>query len=106
MININTINQINDIMTILNNTRKAISRSQADSAFDKQLQQTTEQNTIQTPAQTVQQMTVVPDTTPRNYIYDDTCCVKGCNKPAVLWINNKHYCKEHDPANRINTEED
>lgn len=106
MINLNTINQINDIMTILNNTRKTISRSQADSAFDKQLQQTTEQATIQTPAQVVQQTTVLPSTMSRNDMYDDTCCVKGCNKPAVLWINNKHYCKEHDPANRIDTEED
>ena len=51
MINLNTINQINDIMTILNNTRKAISRSQVDSAFDKQLHQTAEQTTVQTPAQ-------------------------------------------------------
>lgn len=106
MINLNTINQINDIMTILNNTRKAISRSQAYGAFDKQLQQTTEQTTVQTPAQTVQQTVIKPDTTSRSDMYDDTCCVKGCNKPAVLWINNKHYCKEHDPANRIDTEED
>ena len=106
MINLNTINQINDIMTILNNTRKAVSKSQVGNAFDKQLQQTTEQTAVQTPAQTVQQTTVLPSTAPRSNIYDDTCCVKGCNKPAVLWINNKHYCKEHDPANRINTEED
>lgn len=106
MINLNTINQINDIMTILNNTRKAISRSQADSAFDKQLQQTTEQTTVQTPAQTVQQTTVLPS----NQLYPsrlyDLCCVDGCNKPAVLWIKNMPYCKEHDPANRIDTEED
>lgn len=106
MININTINQINDIMTILNNTRKAISRSQADSAFDKQLHQTAEQNIIQTPAQIVQQTTVLPSAMSRSDMYNDICCVKGCNKPAVLWINNKHYCKEHDPANRIDTEED
>ena len=106
MINLNTINQINDIMTILNNTRKAIPRSQADSAFDKQLQQTTEQTTIQTPAQIVQQTTVLPSAMSRSDMYDDICCVKDCNKPAVLWVNNKHYCKEHDPANRIDTEED
>ena len=106
MINLNTINQINDIMTILNNTRKAVSKPQADSAFDKQLQQITEQTTVQTPTQVVQQTTVLPSTVPRIDMYDDTCCVKGCNKPAVLWINNKRYCKEHDPANRIDTEED
>lgn len=106
MINLNTINQINDIMTILNNTRKAVSKSQADSAFDKQLQQTTEQNTVQTPAQIVQQTTVLPSAMSRSDMYDDMCCVKGCNKPAVLWVNNKHYCREHDPANRIDTEED
>ena len=106
MINLNTINQINDIMTILNNTRKAVSKSQVGNAFDKQLQQTIEQTAVQTPAQTVQQTTVLPSIMSRNDMYDNTCCVKGCNKPAVLWINNKHYCKEHDPANRINTEED
>ena len=106
MINLNTINQINDIMTILNNTRKAVSKSQVGNAFDKQLQQTTEQTAVQTPAQTVQQATVLPSIMSRNDMYDNACCVKGCNKPAVLWINNKHYCKEHDPANRIDTEED
>lgn len=106
MINLNTIDQINDIMTILNNTRKAVSKQQADSAFDKQLQQTTEQTTVQTPAQIVQQTTILPSAMSRNDMYDNTCCVKGCNKPAVLWANNKHYCKEHDPANRIDTEED
>lgn len=106
MINLNTINQINDIMTILNNTRKAVSKSQVGNAFDKQLQQTTEQTAVQTPTQTVQQTTVLPSIMSRNDMYDNTCCVKGCNKPAVLWINNKHYCKEHDPANRIDTEED
>ena len=106
MINLNTINQINDIMTILNNTRKAVSKSQVGDAFDKQLQQTTEQTAVQTPAQTVQQTTVLPSIMSRNDMYDNTCCVKGCNKPAVLWINNKRYCKEHDPANRIDTEED
>ena len=106
MINLNTINQINDIMTILNNTHKAVSKSQTDSAFDKQLQQTTEQTAVQTPAQTVQQTIVIPSTAPRSNIYDDTCCVKGCNNTAVLWIKGKPYCKEHDPANRIDTEED
>lgn len=106
MINLNTINQINDIMTILNNTRKAMSKPQADNAFDKQLQQTTEQTAVQTPAQTVQQATVLPSTLHYSNMYNDTCCVKGCNKPAVLWIKNMPYCKEHDPANRIDTEED
>ena len=106
MISLNTLNQINDIMTILNNTRKVVSKSQVGNAFDKQLQQTTEQTAVQTPTQTVQQATVLPSIMSRNDMYDNTCCVKGCNKPAVLWINNKHYCKEHDPANRVDTEED
>ena len=106
MINFDTTNKIKDIMTILNNTRKAISKPQAGSAFDKQLQQTIEQTTVQTPAQTVQQTTILPSAMSRNDMYDDTCCVKGCNKPAVVWINNKHYCKEHAPANRIDTEGD
>lgn len=106
MISLNTINQIEDIMTILNNTRKAVSKPHTDSAFDKQLRQPTEQPTIQTPAQTVQQATVLPSTLHYSNMYDDTCCVKGCNKPAVLWIKNIPYCKEHDPANRIDTEED
>lgn len=58
MISLNTINQINDIITILNNTRKALNKSQLnDSGFTQELQQTK----VQTPAQTVQQMTVMPD---------------------------------------------
>ena len=80
MINLNTINQINDIMTILNNTRKAVSKSQADSAFDKQLQQTTEQTTVQTPAQTVQQMTVKPDVNSKPTIVKKC---KYCNKDVT-----------------------
>ena len=106
MINLNTINQINDIMTILNNTRKAVSKHQTDKSFDQQVQRAENQITVQTPAQIVQQTTVLPSAMSRSDMYDDTCCVKGCNKPAVLWVNNKHYCKEHDPANRIDTEED
>lgn len=106
MINFNTINQINDIMTILNNTRKAVNKPQSGNNFEQAIQQAAAQETIQTPAQTVQQTVIKPDITSRSDMYDDTCCVKGCNKPAVLWVNNKHYCKEHDPANRIDTEED
>ena len=103
MISLNTINQINDIITILNNTRKVTSKPQSnDSDFIQKLQQ----NVIQTPAQTVQQATVLPSIKYYSNMYNDTCCVKGCNKPAVLWVKNMPYCKEHDPANRINTEED
>lgn len=106
MINLNTINQINDIMTILNNTRKAVAKPQSGKSYEQVAQEVAEQTAVQTPAQIVQQTTVLPSAMSRSDMYDDTCCVKGCNKPAVLWINNKHYCKEHDPANRIDTEED
>ena len=106
MISLNTINQINDIMTILNNTRKAVTKPQSGKSYEQVAQEVAEQSTVQTPAQTVQQTTILPSTMPRSDMYDDMCCVKGCNKPAVLWVNNKHYCKEHDPANRIDTEED
>ena len=103
MINFNTINQIEDIMTILNNTRKVVAKSQQKgSSFGKDIQQVT----VQTPTQTVQQTTIMPSAISRSNMYDDLCCVKGCNKPAVLWINNKAYCKEHAPDNRISTEED
>ena len=105
MINLNTINQINDIMTILNNTRKSVAKSQTNSAFDKQLQQTTEQTTVQTPNSIIKQTTVVPAKLDGMFS-NSTCCVKGCNKPAVLWVKNIPYCKEHDPTNRINTEEE
>lgn len=58
MISLNAINQINDIITVLNNTRKALNKSQSnDSGFTQELQQTT----VQTPTQTVQQMTIKPD---------------------------------------------
>lgn len=102
MISLNTLNQINDIMTILNNTRKVVGKSQSGNSFAQTLQQVQ----VQTPTQTVQQTIVLPSTAPRSNIYDDTCCVKGCNNTAVLWIKGKPYCKEHDPTNRIDTEED
>ena len=106
MISLNTINQINDIMTILNNTRKAVTKPQSGKSYERVAQEVAEQNTVQTPAQTVQQATVLPSIKYYSSMYNDTCCVKGCNKPAVLWVKNMPYCKEHDPANRINTEED
>lgn len=59
MISLNTLNQINDIMTILNNTRKAIAKPQGDKSFTQTMQQTT----VQTPAQTVKQTVVNPDAT-------------------------------------------
>lgn len=80
MIDINTINQINDIMTILNNTRKAMSKPQSDSTFDKQLQQAAEQTTVQTPAQTVQQLTVKPDVNSKSTVVKKC---KYCNKDVT-----------------------
>lgn len=57
MISLNTLNQINDIMTILNNTRKAVHKPQTGNNFVQTIQQTA----VQTPAQTVQQTVVNPD---------------------------------------------
>lgn len=102
MISLNTLNQINDIMTILNNTKKAVQKPQSDGSFAQTLQQVQ----IQTPAQTVQQTTILPSKTQDRKVYNDACCVDGCNNSAVLWIKGRPYCKEHDPDNRIDTEED
>lgn len=104
MININTLNQIKDIMTILNNTKKAVQKPQSDNSFAQALQQAQAQ--IQTPAQTIQQATVLLSEPQCYNMLNDTCCVDGCNNPAMVWIKGKSYCKEHDPDNRINTEED
>ena len=107
MINFDTTNKIKDIMTILNNTRKIAHKSQQCSNFDNELQQdTVQQTTVQTPAQIVQQTTVIPSMSRFSSMFDRTCCVSGCGKPATLWIKGKPYCKEHDPDNRIDTEED
>lgn len=57
MININTLNQINDIMNVLNNTRKAIHKSQSGDNFTQTMQQVK----IQTPTQTAQQTVINPD---------------------------------------------
>ena len=106
MISLNTLNQINDIMTILNNTRKAISKQQLDKSFDQQVQQAENKVTVQTPAQTVQQTTILPSKSQYNSMFDTLCCVDDCNKQAKVWIDRKPYCKEHSPENRIATEED
>lgn len=105
MISLNTINQINDIMTILNNTRKAVTKPQPGKSYDQVAQEVAEQATVKTPDHIVKQTTITPAKLDGMFS-NSTCCVKGCNKPAVLWIKNVPYCKEHDPANRINTEED
>lgn len=105
MISLNTINQIEDIMTILNNTRKAVTKSQPGKSYDQVAQETAEQTVVQTPDHVVKQ-TVVKPAKLDGMFSNGTCCVKGCNKPAVLWIKSIPYCKEHDPDNRINTEED
>lgn len=106
MISLNTINQINDIMTILNNTRKAVSKHQTDKSFDQQVQRAENQITVQTPTQTVQQTVILPSKSQYNSMFDTLCCVDGCNKLAKVWINRKPYCKEHNPESRIATEED
>lgn len=105
MISLNTINQIEDIMTILNNTRKSVTKPQSGKSYDQIAQEAVEQTVVQTPDHIVKQTTIAPaklDGMFRN----NTCRVKDCNKPAVLWVNNIPYCKEHDPTSRINTEED
>lgn len=106
MISLNTLNQINDIMTILNNTRKVVSKPKTDKSFDQQVQRAENQITVQTPAQTVQQTVILPSKPQYNSMLDTLCCVDGCNKPAKVWIDRKPYCKEHNPENRIATEED
>lgn len=106
MISLNTLNQINDIMTILNNTRKAIAKQQSDKSFDQLVQQAENKITVQTPAQTVQQTTILPSKPQYNSMLDTLCCVDDCNKPAKVWIDRKPYCKEHSPESRITTEED
>ena len=106
MISLNTLNQINDIMTILNNTRKAIAKQQSDKPFDQLVQQAENKITAQTPAQTVQQAIILPSKSQYNSMFDTLCCVDDCNKQAKVWIDRKPYCKEHNPENRIATEED
>lgn len=102
MISLNTLNQINDIMTILNNTRKVVHKPQSGGNFAQAIQQAT----VQTPAQTVQQTTVLPSKPQYHNMFNDMCCVDGCNSSAVIWVKGKPYCKEHDPDSRVDTEED
>lgn len=105
MISLNTINQIEDIMTILNNTRKTVTKPRSGKSYDQVAQEAVEQTVVQTPEHIVKQTTVTPAKLDGMFS-NSTCCVKGCNKPAVLWVKNIPYCKEHDPDNRVNTEED
>lgn len=105
MISLNTISQIEDIMTILNNTRKAVTKPHTGKSYDQVAQEAVEHTAVQTPNSIIKQTTVVPAKLDGMFS-NSTCCVKGCNKPAVLWVKNIPYCKEHDPTNRINTEED
>ena len=93
-------------MTILNNTRKAIAKQQSDKSFDQLVQQAENKITAQTPAQTVQQAIILPSKPQYNSMFDTLCCVDDCNKQAKVWIDRKPYCKEHNPENRIATEED
>ena len=93
-------------MTILNNTRKAIAKQQSDKSFDQLVQQAENKITVQTPAQTVQQAIILPSKPQYNSMFDTLCCVDDCNKQAKVWIDRKPYCKEHNPENRIATEED
>lgn len=105
MISLNTINQIEDIMTILNNTRKSVAKPQSGKSYDQVAQEAVEHTAVQTPNSIIKQTTVVPAKLDGMFS-NSTCCVKDCNKPAVLWVKNIPYCREHDPTNRINTEEE
>lgn len=92
-------------MTILNNTRRSVAKPQSGKSYDQVVQEAVEHTAVQTPDHTVKQTTVAPAKLDGMFS-NSTCCVKGCNKPAVLWVKNIPYCKEHDPTSRINTEED
>lgn len=106
MISLNTINQINDIMTVLNNTRKAVTKQQPGKSYDQVAQEVAEQPVAQEPALAIQQTTIHPSMLQYRSMLNVKCCVDGCNKSAVVWVNDKPYCKEHDPESRVATEED
>lgn len=83
MISLNTLNQINDIMTILNNTKKAMTKSQGGN-FAQAMQQTT----VQTPAQTVQQTIVKPDANSKPVV------VKKCRYCGKDVTGDMPFCDE------------
>lgn len=90
MISLNTLQQISDIMTVLNNTKKAIAKpSQSKQSFASIIAQQSANDPVKQSA--IVQTTVKPDLRPR--AFNDLCCM--CDKPAVTWINGKPYCKEH-----------
>ena len=95
MISLNTLNQINQIMTVLDNTKKTLNKVQGKPGNFAQAMQ---QATVQTPAQIVQQTTIKPNLKPR--AFNDLCCM--CENPAITWISGKPYCKEHKPEETVN----
>ena len=64
MISLNALDQINDIITILDNTRKAVHKPQSSGNFTQDMQQAI----AQTPAQIVQQTIVKPDANSKSAI--------------------------------------
>lgn len=84
MISLNTINQINDIMTVLNNTRKAINKPQSGESFAQTLQQVQ----VQTPAQTAQQTIVKPDVDSKPVV------VKKCKYCGKDVTGGKPFCDD------------
>ena len=85
MINFNTINQIHDIMTVLNNTKKAVSKEQTPS-FNEMVIQASMTPTKQSE---VVQTTVTPETK----IHNSNICYK-CGKPGKYFLNGVWVCEE------------
>lgn len=99
MISLDTINQINQIMTVLNNTKAKLNNAKGGN-FAQALQQTT----VQTPAQTVQQTMIKPNV---DYSHSPlfskmVCCI--CGKPGTHEDKGKWYCKDHNANTVIGVE--
>lgn len=84
MISLNTLNQINDIMTILNNTRKVVHKPQSGNSFAQAIQQAT----VQTPVQTVQQAVVKPDANSKSTV------IKKCKYCGKDVTGDMPFCDE------------
>lgn len=96
MISLSTLQQINDIMTVLNNTKKALDKPKQ--SFTAMVAEAANKSPDPVKQAAVVQTTVKPDIRPR--AFNDLCCM--CDNPAVTWINGKPYCKEHKPEETVN----
>ena len=89
MISLDTINQINDIMRVLNNTKSKLNGTKPKGQSFSEMVIQAQNNPVKHAE--IAQTIVKPDI--KLSTFDTSCCV--CGEPGKYMIKGRWYCEEH-----------